>query len=107
VGLAGSAGGWLDTDNIMLKLKTGGELALVLGLKGDVEVQFGPFNDVPLSKRLGFTSSKSGTILSDMKKLFRILRSLKVFHPFYNNRVFSFFRYCHILFIWIYSTTLD
>ena len=69
VGLAGSAGGWLDTDNIMLKLKTGGELALVLGLKGDVEVQFGPFNDVPLSKRLGFTSSKSGTILSGMSNI--------------------------------------
>ncbi|WP_123977367.1 hypothetical protein [Citrobacter freundii] len=69
MGLAGSAGGWLDTDNIMLKLKTGGELALVLGLKSDVEVQFGPFNDVPLSKRLGFTSSKSGTILSGMSNI--------------------------------------
>ncbi|BEJ32238.1 hypothetical protein ACHHZC_24560 [Citrobacter freundii complex sp. 2024EL-00228] len=44
-------------------------MALVLGLKGDVEVQFGPFNDVPLSKRLGFTSSKSGTILSGMSNI--------------------------------------
>ncbi|ECJ9325243.1 hypothetical protein FQO46_21130, partial [Salmonella enterica] len=71
VGLAGSAGGWLDTDNIMLKLKIGGEVALALGLKGDVEVQFGPFYDVPvpLSERLGVTSSKSGIVLSGMSNV--------------------------------------
>ncbi|ELM2384068.1 hypothetical protein RYT86_004691 [Salmonella enterica] len=30
-------------------------------------------------------------LVGDMKKLFRILRALKAFYPFYNNRVFRFF----------------
>ncbi len=71
VGLAGSAGGWLDTDNIMLKLKIGGELALILGVKGDAEIQFGPFYDTPvsLSEILGITSSKSGIVLSGVSNV--------------------------------------
>ncbi|EAW8023289.1 hypothetical protein CNQ08_004763 [Salmonella enterica] len=54
----------MDFDNIMVKAKLSGRLAFILGLGGDVEIQFGPFTDVPIQELLGFTSSSSGIVLS-------------------------------------------
>ncbi|EDS9293268.1 hypothetical protein GRK70_004594, partial [Salmonella enterica] len=62
IGLGGGA--WVDLDNIMVKAKLSGRLAFILGLGGDVEIQFGPFTDVPIQELLGFTSSSSGIVLS-------------------------------------------
>ncbi|MBA8501315.1 PAAR domain-containing protein [Escherichia fergusonii] len=62
IGLGGGA--LLDFDNIMVKVKLSGKIAFILGLGGDVDIQFGPFTDVPIQELLGFTSSKSGIVLS-------------------------------------------
>jgi hypothetical protein len=64
IGAGIGAGVWTDLDNIMLKFKLTGELAFALGLKGDVEVQLGPFTEIPVQELLGLSSSKSGIVLS-------------------------------------------
>ncbi|WP_072094021.1 PAAR domain-containing protein [Trabulsiella odontotermitis] len=64
VGAALGAGLWTDVDNFMLKLKLVGELAAILGVKGDIEIQIGPFTDVPLHELLTSPTSSSGVILS-------------------------------------------
>lgn len=69
-GTAGSAGlglgggAWVDFDNIMVKVQLSGKIAFILGLGGDIDIQLGPFTSVPIQERLGFTSSKSGIVLS-------------------------------------------
>ena len=69
-GTAGSAGlglgggAWVDFDNIMVKVQLSGKIAFILGLGGDVDIQLGPFTSVPIQELLGFTSSKSGIVLS-------------------------------------------
>ncbi|MBK4483704.1 hypothetical protein JJQ05_24470, partial [Enterobacter cloacae] len=58
-------GGWSpDFDNIIVKLQLSGKIAFVLGVGGDINIQLGPFTDVPIQERLGFVSSKSGVVLS-------------------------------------------
>ncbi|HAV1239781.1 TPA: hypothetical protein JGU28_004568 [Salmonella enterica] len=55
----------------MFRLKIGGELALLLGLKGGFDIQLGPFYDkpVPFLERIGVATSKSGIILSGMSNV--------------------------------------
>jgi len=47
VGIGGGASGLLDLDNWMVKGKITGEIAAILGLRGDLEIQIGPFFDSP------------------------------------------------------------
>lgn len=64
VGIGLGGGAWVDFDNLMIKAKLSGNIAFILGLGGDVEIQFGPFTDVPIQELLGLTSSSSGIVLS-------------------------------------------
>lgn len=49
VGVGGGASGLIDLDNWMVKGRVTGEIAAILGLKGDLEFQIGPFFDSPVS----------------------------------------------------------
>ncbi|EHF7572334.1 hypothetical protein J3170_004431 [Salmonella enterica] len=60
VGASGSAGVVYDTDDILLKIALTGEVAALLGIGGDVEVEIGPF--APLLTSLFGVGS--GTVIS-------------------------------------------
>ncbi|MDD9246281.1 hypothetical protein PVM12_19925 [Enterobacter soli] len=51
IGVGGGASGLIDLDNWMIKGRAVGEIAVILGLKGDLEFQIGPFFDSPVSIR--------------------------------------------------------
>ncbi|HGL6329085.1 TPA: PAAR domain-containing protein [Citrobacter amalonaticus] len=49
IGIGGGASGLVDLDNWMVKGRVTAGIAAILGLKGDLEIQIGPFFDTPIS----------------------------------------------------------
>jgi len=62
VGWSGGVGAIADIDNMMVKVNISGEIAVCLGVGGDIEIQIGPV--FPLSTGgLGIITSGLGTVI--------------------------------------------
>ncbi|WP_330986278.1 MULTISPECIES: PAAR domain-containing protein [Enterobacterales] len=74
VGAGLGGGAWADIDNLMFRVKLTGELAAILGVRGDTEAQIGPFLDNPnILLRLMFggvqAGNGAGEILSGIRNV--------------------------------------